>query len=124
MPLGYVIGWLLLALASYGLWQAALLLVFYYFADASFTLFRRLLRGEAIWRAHHQHYYQFAVAAGRSHAHVVVVITGVNILLVGLALATTLSSTLAWSALAAGMLLTICLLWYLRVGQSRTTHAD
>jgi len=124
VPLGYVIGWLLLALASYGLWQAALLLVFYYFADASFTLFRRLLRGEAIWRAHHQHYYQFAVAAGRSHAHVVVVITGVNILLVGLALATTLSSTSAWSALAAGMLLTICLLWYLRVGQSRTTYAD
>ncbi len=124
VPLGYVIGWLLLALASSGLWQAALLLVLYFVADASFTLLRRLLRGEAIWRAHHQHYYQFAVAAGCSHAHVVLVITGVNILLVGLALATTLSSVSAWSALVAGMLLTICLLWYLRVGHSRTTHAD
>ncbi len=124
VPLGYVIGWLLLALASYGLWQAALLLVLYFAADASFTLFRRLLRGEAIWRAHHQHYYQFAVTAGRSHAHVVMVITVVNLLLAGLALATTLSTTSAWSALVAGMLLTICLLWYLRFGQNRPTHAD
>ena len=124
VPLGYVIGWLLLSLASYGLWQAALLLVLYFVADATFTLLRRLVRGEAIWRAHHQHYYQFAIAAGRSHAHVVLVITGVNIVLVGLALATTLSPVSAWGALAAGMLLTICLLWYLRVGQNRTTHAD
>jgi UDP-N-acetylmuramyl pentapeptide phosphotransferase/UDP-N-acetylglucosamine-1-phosphate transferase len=124
VPLGYVIGWLLLSLASIGLWQAALLLVLYFTADATFTLLRRLARGERIWRAHHEHYYQFAVAAGRSHAHVVLVITGANLLLAGLALATTLSPTTAWSALVAGMLLTICLLWYLRVAQNRPTHAD
>ncbi len=124
VPLGYVLGWLLLVLASYGLWQAALLLVLYFVTDATFTLLRRLARGERIWRAHHEHYYQFAIAAGRSHAHVVLVISGANLLLAGLALATMLSPTTAWSALVAGMLLTFCLLWYLRVAQNRPTHAD
>ncbi|MEE8172822.1 MAG: glycosyltransferase family 4 protein [Alphaproteobacteria bacterium] len=124
VPLGYAIGWLLLSLATFGLWQAALLLVLYFVADASFTLVRRLTRGEPIWRAHHQHYYQFAVAAGRSHAHVVVAVTAVNFLLAGLALATTLSVAVAWGALGAGLLLTTALLCYLRFSQNRTTHAD
>ena len=124
VPVGYAIGWLLLALATFGLWQAALLLVLYFVADASFTLIRRLLRGEAIWRAHHQHYYQFAVAAGRSHAHVVVAVAAVNLLLAGLALATTLSVAAAWAALGAGLLLTAALLCYLRFTKNRPAHAD
>jgi len=124
VPLGYAIGWLLLSFATFGLWQAALLLVLYFLADASFTLVRRVSRGEPIWRAHHQHYYQFAVAAGRSHAHVVVAVTAVNLLLAGLALATTLSTTASWSALGAGLLLTATLLCYLRYSKYRPTHAD
>ena len=124
VPLGYAIGWLLLSFATFGLWQAALLLVLYFLADASFTLVRRVSRGEPIWRAHHQHYYQFAVAAGRSHAHVVVAVTAVNLLLAGLALATTLSTTASWSALGAGLLLTATLLCYLRYPKNRPTHAD
>ena len=124
VPLGFAIGWLLLSLATFGLWQAALLLVLYFVADASFTLVRRLIRGERIWRAHHQHYYQVAVADGRSHAHVVSVVTAVNLLLAGLALATSLSAAFAWGALGVGLLLTAALLCYLRVSQNRSTHAD
>ena len=124
IPLGYAVGWLLLALADFGLWQAALQLVLYFFADATFTLLRRLIRGKVIWHAHHEHYYQYAVEAGRSHTHVVVVVTTVNLLLVGLALATTLSPTMAWSALGAGILLTAALLWYLRFARIRAVHAD
>ena len=124
VPLGYAMGWLLLALAAFGWWQAALLLVLYYLADATFTLLRRLARGEAIWRAHHEHYYQYAVEAGRSHAHVVVAVTTVNLLLAGLALATTVSPTVAWGALGAGILLTAALLWYLRFARIRAVHAD
>lgn len=124
VPLGYAVGWLLLALASFGLWQAALLLVLYFFADATFTLLRRLVRGDAIWHAHHEHYYQYAVEAGRSHTHVVLAITAVNLLLVGLALTTTVSPTVAWSALGAGILLTAALLWYLRFSRIRAVHAD
>ena len=124
IPLGFAIGWLLLSLATFGLWQAALLLVLYFVADASFTLVRRLTRGERIWRAHHKHYYQVAVADGRSHAHVVSAVTAVNLLLAGLALATSLSAAFAWGALGVGLLLTAALLCYLRVSQNRSTHAD
>ena len=124
IPLGFAIGWLLLSLATFGLWQAALLLVLYFVADASFTLVRRLTRGERIWRAHHQHYYQVAVADGRSHAHVVSAVTAVNLLLAGLALATSLSAAFAWGALGVGLLLTAALLCYLRISQNRSTHAD
>jgi Fuc2NAc and GlcNAc transferase len=35
--------------------------------DGTFTLFRRLCRGEAIWRAHRTHLYQRAVGSGRAH---------------------------------------------------------
>ena len=124
VPLGFAIGWLLLSLATFGLWQAALLLVLYFVADASFTLLRRLSRGEPIWRAHKQHFYQFAVAAGRSHGHVVMAVTAVNLVLAGLALASTLSSAAAWGALGAGLLLTAALLCYLRYARNRTAHAD
>jgi UDP-N-acetylmuramyl pentapeptide phosphotransferase/UDP-N-acetylglucosamine-1-phosphate transferase len=38
-----------------------------FIVDATTTLFRRLLRGEKIWRAHRQHYYQRLVLLGWSH---------------------------------------------------------
>jgi len=50
----------------FSLWVG--LLVFSpFFADATFTLVRRALRGEAVWRAHHSHCYQRLVRAGWSH---------------------------------------------------------
>lgn len=123
VPLGYLAGWLLLSVASSGLWQAALLFAAYYLADASITLAKRVVRGEAFWRAHRQHFYQLATRAGLSHATVVVAITATNILLVGLALATVLGPTAAWAALGAGMLLTAGLLWYLHQPHKATSHA-
>ncbi|MFQ5775877.1 MAG: glycosyl transferase, partial [Kiloniellaceae bacterium] len=41
VPLGYLLGWLLLLAASEGQWAAALLLPLYYLADASITLAKR-----------------------------------------------------------------------------------
>ena len=35
--------------------------------DGTYTLLRRALRGEAVWKAHRSHLYQRAVTAGRSH---------------------------------------------------------
>ena len=35
--------------------------------DATLTLFRRLIRGERVWRAHREHYYQRAVLMGFGH---------------------------------------------------------
>jgi UDP-GlcNAc:undecaprenyl-phosphate GlcNAc-1-phosphate transferase len=38
-----------------------------FIADASVTLVRRLLRGERVWQAHRDHYYQRLVRAGLGH---------------------------------------------------------
>ncbi|MFT4171269.1 MAG: hypothetical protein QM639_01815 [Rhodocyclaceae bacterium] len=40
-----------------------------FIADASVTLLRRALRGERIWLAHREHYYQRVIRLGASHAH-------------------------------------------------------
>jgi UDP-N-acetylmuramyl pentapeptide phosphotransferase/UDP-N-acetylglucosamine-1-phosphate transferase len=86
VPLGYLLGWLLLATAAAGAWTAALVLPFYYLADASWTLGRRALRGEKIWRPHREHLYQKAVQRGMSHAAVVRRILALNLVLLVLAL--------------------------------------
>ncbi len=85
VPLGYLLGWLLLSAAAAGAWAPALILPLYYLADASLTLVRRLLRGERIWAAHRQHAYQRAVRGGMSHARVVRLIAAGNVALIGLA---------------------------------------
>ena len=88
VPLGYLLGWLLLNAAVAGLWAAALILPLYYLADSGLTLLRRLLKGENIGKAHSQHFYQLAVRRGRSHAQVALSVAGVNVLLVTLAVIT------------------------------------
>ena len=45
---------------------AALLLPLYYLADATITLLRRLVKGEAIMKAHRSHFYQRALDNGFS----------------------------------------------------------
>ncbi len=87
VPLGYVLGWLLLTLAGRGQWVAAVLLPSYFLADATITLLRRLIRGEQVWKAHREHFYQRAVQAGLSHARVVRRVIAADAALVALALA-------------------------------------
>src|SRR5207247_2037272 len=64
VPLGYLLGFLLLSVAWSGYWRIALILPLYFLADATITLFRRLARGEAVWRPHLQHFYQRAGRRG------------------------------------------------------------
>ncbi len=90
IPLGYLLGWLLLVAAASGQWAAALILPLYYLADATITLVRRLLRGERIWQAHTRHLYQQAVRRGLSHARVVRAVIWANLALVALAVAASL----------------------------------
>ena len=82
IPLGYVLGWLLLELASRGAWLPALVFPAYYLFDATYTLVRRAFRGEKIWQAHRQHAYQVATGRGMSHARVSFLILLANILLI------------------------------------------
>jgi len=41
-----------------------------FIADATVTLLRRLVRGEKVWEAHREHYYQRLVQLGASHVRV------------------------------------------------------
>jgi len=88
-PLGFLLGWLLLGLAVSGAWAAALILPLAYLGDATWTLLRRLIRGEKIWQAHAQHFYQRALARGMSHGDVSRLFLIANLGLVALALAST-----------------------------------
>ena len=97
VPLGFLLGWLLLNLASSGAWAAAAILPLYYLADATITLTRRGLRGEKVWHAHREHFYQRAVQNGRSHAVVSIGVALCNAVLIGLAV---LSISAPWLALA------------------------
>ena len=116
VPLGYLLGWLLLWLAAAGNWQAAAILPLYYLADATITLFRRLLRGEKVWQAHRDHYYQAAIKRGLSHGRVSAAIAALNLVLIALALASVLAgpaSPWAWAALGTAAILVILLLrWF------------
>jgi len=83
VPLGYVLGFLLLDLAVRGYWRIALILPLYFLADATITLTRRLLRGERVWLAHREHLYQQAVRRGLGHAAVVKRVIATDLALIG-----------------------------------------
>ncbi len=99
VPLGFVLGWLLLGVASAGFWPAALLIPAYFLTDATITLLRRLIEGKKVWQAHREHFYQKATQRGRSHAQVVRLVLGLNAVLVALAAS---SPTLGWPVLLPG----------------------
>lgn len=85
IPLGFLLGGLLLQIAAEGHWAAAIILPLYYLSDASITLMRRLFRGEKIWEAHREHFYQKAVQAGHRHNEVSIAITIANMILIAMA---------------------------------------
>lgn len=69
IPLGFLAAALGLAGWQRGLWPAwfAPLVFSPFIADASVTLAKRLLRGERVWQAHREHYYQRLVQSGFGH---------------------------------------------------------
>ena len=64
LPIGLLLGWLLILFAGTGHIAAALLLPLYYVADTTITLIRRLIMGRKITQAHRDHFYQLAVRRG------------------------------------------------------------
>ncbi len=102
VPLGFLIGWLIIGAALDGAWAAALILPAYYWTDASLTLVLRLARGEAVWRAHRSHFYQRAVQHGMRHADVARQLMSANLVLIALAYLSTEASP--WLALALAVL--------------------
>ena len=88
LPVGLLLGWLLVQLAGRGAVAAAILLPLYYLADATITLIRRLIAGEKVWQAHRSHFYQRATDRGFAVSQVVARVFAVNIALAALALFT------------------------------------
>jgi len=86
LPIGLVIGWLLVLLAGSGGRVAAFLLPLYSVADSTITLLRRLVGGERVWEAHRSHFYQRATDGGFSVIDVVTRVFVTNVILGGLAI--------------------------------------
>ena len=112
--LGCLIGGLRWVLVENGDWQAARRLPLYFLADATITLGRRGLRGEKVWRAHREHFYQQAVKRGMSHADVVRHVLVLNLVLVLLALAATVGW--GWVSLIGAVIAVWWLLFFLGGG--------
>lgn len=113
LPIGLIVGWLLLQLAGAGALAAALLLPLYHLADATITLLRRLARGEKVWEAHRSHFYQKATDNGYTALEVSSHVFGLNVALAGLAAVTLFrpSAIVQAVALVAGAALVGLLLW-------------
>jgi UDP-N-acetylmuramyl pentapeptide phosphotransferase/UDP-N-acetylglucosamine-1-phosphate transferase len=87
IPLGFLLGWLLLSLATRGQWAPALILPLIYLADSGLTYTGKITRREKFWRPHRDLYYQHAARSpGVTHADVVKVILLGDLVLVGLAI--------------------------------------
>lgn len=109
IPLGFLLGWMLLDFAARGYGAAALALPAYYLADATITIGKRALRGENVLQAHRSHFYQRAAASVGPVAVVrAVALTGA--MLVACACAALVSSP---AGLAAAAAVAGALLWWM-----------
>lgn len=77
------------------------LFLWFFLSDGSFTLIRRLLAGERVWRPHRSHCYQRLVIGGLRHDSVVCRVGLMTIVITSLALVSAIeqSSFLEWAAL-------------------------
>jgi UDP-N-acetylmuramyl pentapeptide phosphotransferase/UDP-N-acetylglucosamine-1-phosphate transferase len=121
LPIGLLLGWLLLVLAGSGARTAAVLLPLYYLADSTITLLRRAVRSEPVWKAHRSHFYQRATDRGFGVIQVVSRVFATNVALVALALATILLPSPATdiAAVSVGMTLVAWLLVIFARGPAR-----
>jgi len=121
LPIGLLLGWLLLLVATRGHLAAALVMPLYYLADASITLLRRLILGEPIWQAHRRHFYQLATERGYTVTEIVLRVSVANLGLCALALLTVIApGTLSnIGALLGGATLVTCLLFAFARGKGK-----
>jgi len=110
VPLGFLVGGLLIEAALAGQWAPALILPLYYLADATYVLVRRALAGQKPWQAHKTHFYQRAHQGGLSHGQVSLCVGGLNAVLIALAAFAGLGWT--WLALALAAAAVVALLVY------------
>lgn len=103
IPLGFLAGALGLAGWQAGAWEFWFpLMVFSPFAvDATLTLLKRLWRGEKVWHAHREHYYQRLVRMGFGHRNTALSAYAIMLVCAGVALAARHTQPI-WQAAAVG----------------------
>jgi UDP-N-acetylmuramyl pentapeptide phosphotransferase/UDP-N-acetylglucosamine-1-phosphate transferase len=99
LPVGLLLGVLLIHVAAMSAAAAAVILPLYYLADATVTLLHRLWRREKVWEAHREHFYQQATRNRFSATEVVGRIAVLNAALIALALGSAMHGT-AWVVVA------------------------
>ena len=111
IPLGFLLGWLLLRTIFIGQWSVAVILPLFYFADTFVTYSKRIVRvGLSLWRPHREYLYQRATAT-KSHSHVVLAILACNIVLICLAVVAVRG--FVWQALLAALVPVVATYAYL-----------
>lgn len=100
LPIGLLLGWLLVHLGEHH-FAAALLLPLYYLADATVTLLRRWRNGEKLATAHRSHFYQRALDGGMPVMAIIRRVIMLNVALAGLAFT-------SWWMPALGMPAIVC----------------
>ena len=112
LSIGLIAGYGLATLALSGHLAAAVIAPMYYLADSGWTLLARLARGEKVWLAHRQHFYQRARLAGLPVAGVLGRVAALNAALVALALIVVRFDDPRWSlaALAPALVATTAML--------------
>ncbi|HEX2257676.1 MAG TPA: glycosyltransferase family 4 protein [Afifellaceae bacterium] len=113
VPLGFLVGALLVSLAVHGDAVAAVILPAYYLVDTGLTLVERSRQGKAIWEAHSDHAYQRAVRRGLPHDRVALAVGAISAALVVLAV---MSRNYPLPSLAAAYALAALFFWTLRSG--------
>lgn len=83
ISLGFLLGicLLLVASASAKLFVSCVIAALYYIGDGGLTILIRMMKGEKVWEAHLQHFFQKSVQKGRSHKRVVKRIIKCNFIL-------------------------------------------
>ena len=99
LPIGLLLAVLLIHVAGHNAAAATVILPLYYLADATLTLLRRLARGEKVWQAHREHFYQQATRNGFTVTQIVGRIAVLDAVLIALALGSAMHTT-TWAAVA------------------------
>lgn len=115
VPLGFLLAWLLLRIASEGQWAPAMILPMVYLSDTGLTYLVKIARGDRFWRPHRDHFYQRAAQRdGVTHAQVVEVILLGDEILICLAIFATRG--VVWPSLLGAGLTAVGVLAYLSYG--------
>lgn len=116
--LAALLGWYGWTRAAWPLWFP-LLAFSPFIVDATMTLLRRLLRGEKVWQAHREHYYQRLVRMGWSHRRLALAEYALMIAVAATALGLlSAPSILQWFGVAAwGVIYAVLMRWIDRLWQ-------